>query len=1095
MEYKAPTNGSNPFGGALNGAILVARYSGGKDIFGLTPGGNGQITGTLTGIAGFTGFNDPLDLTEDNSVGNIYVVEYGGQKLTLLRPIAPGGHAIVDKTTLYYNDVKGAAASPVQTITLTNTGNAPLALPSDGLSVSGTDAGSFLMVTKPTLPMTIPVGGSITVSVDYKPASTSALGIHTATLIIKTNDPSSPTINIALRGLTTAGTGGQNEPSLQRILDLYQIPVVTGDSNPADTNLYSPTEPLLPNNDEQVIQELTKANGAAPVRIVPLDAFAGGSPVVRFGYYSPGTAASKTELLTINAADAQSVNPTIVPTAALTPAAGAAGWQFDPGSKDFGLYSTFPLFGNTAYSEDALNTTELTVPNRRKVHFYPMKDAAGNVVPNAYVFASEDYINDPTPAANGNPPGAYDTNDFVGVIYNVQPANTTGGVIGLENTDGAPAPDRMIFNRIQIQPPDPKTNPDGSILQPPNNVVHDIGVERIHNASMTPLTINSLSVSGPWVIVNAPAAGTVIPAGGSLDVTLQFVAQSEPAHDHNETNGPYNPNFGGLWSGALTINSTDVSQPVTTVTLKGWWQYKSEDDMEPSLQTIVNDMFGYSTNLQSAGQSLDTGGNIQAVGEEVLSAYWTRADANLPVSAQQLGAWHGQGNDEALRYFTRSSNPNSTTAPSSQTLFTQAGADSQSMFPLTTTGAAAIGNFPTATASGNFGFRIQATYSDEKYNTPEGTDPTKRYGHRMRFYPVRDASGRVVPNTYLLCFDYYSIDTTTGAYNSNNDYQDLIFLVKNLKPSAPAIVTGLTAQPANGGIQLNWNASSTVTDPLVTGYNVYRSTSAGGTYVKITSAPVTSASYLDLTAPTSQTSYYKVTAVNNFSGESAQSAGASALRSPDTTPPAAPTGLAAASAAGGIQLGWIGNTEPDLAGYRIYRSNTAAGTFLPLNGGSLATANSFLDTSNQVGDHWYYEISAVDLSGNESGLTAPVDATRADMTPPAAPANLAVTSQTTGVRLDWSANVEPDLAGYRVYRGSSQAGPFTLVSGSTLLTAVTYTDTAVSPGVVWYYQITAVDTRGNESAASATMSGARLNSAPRARRLRWSPRPRPGRSR
>jgi glucose/arabinose dehydrogenase len=74
---------------ALKGKILIARYSGGKDIIAMTPAeATGEITEFITGIDGFTHFYDPLDLTEDPATGYLYVAEYGGKRITLLRPVA-----------------------------------------------------------------------------------------------------------------------------------------------------------------------------------------------------------------------------------------------------------------------------------------------------------------------------------------------------------------------------------------------------------------------------------------------------------------------------------------------------------------------------------------------------------------------------------------------------------------------------------------------------------------------------------------------------------------------------------------------------------------------------------------------------------------------------------------------------------------------------------------------------------------------------------------------------------------------------------------------------------------------------------------------
>jgi hypothetical protein len=81
IEYK-----SNTFAGALRGKLLITRYSGGDDVIVLTPGPNGNIAESITGITGLTGFIDPLDIIEDPRTGNLYVAEFGGQKMTLLRP-------------------------------------------------------------------------------------------------------------------------------------------------------------------------------------------------------------------------------------------------------------------------------------------------------------------------------------------------------------------------------------------------------------------------------------------------------------------------------------------------------------------------------------------------------------------------------------------------------------------------------------------------------------------------------------------------------------------------------------------------------------------------------------------------------------------------------------------------------------------------------------------------------------------------------------------------------------------------------------------------------------------------------------------------
>ncbi len=72
------------------------------------------------------------------------------------------------------------------------------------------------------------------------------------------------------------------------------------------------------------------------------------------------------------------------------------------------------------------------------------------------------------------------------------------------------------------------------------------------------------------------------------------------------------------------------------------------------------------------------------------------------------------------------------------------------------------------------------------------------------------------------------------------------------------------------------------------------------------------------------------------------------------------------------------------------------------------------------------------------------------------------------VTVAWSANTEADLAGYNVYRATSSpvATTGTPLNGGTLLTTPIYTDTTAANAATYVYVVTAVDTAGNQSAAS-----------------------------
>ena len=120
------------------------------------------------------------------------------------------------------------------------------------------------------------------------------------------------------------------------------------------------------------------------------------------------------------------------------------------------------------------------------------------------------------------------------------------------------------------------------------------------------------------------------------------------------------------------------------------------------------------------------------------------------------------------------------------------------------------------------------------------------------------------------------------------------------------------------------------------------------------------------------TYYYVVRAVDTFDNESGNSNQASATPT-DTIPPAAPTGLSASAGNQTVSLDWSNNGEADINGYNVYRSTTSGGTYTRLNGTLLGSSN-YTDNSVTNGTTYYYVVTAVDTSSNESTNSGEVSA-------------------------------------------------------------------------------------------------------------------------
>lgn len=88
--------------------------------------------------------------------------------------------------------------------------------------------------------------------------------------------------------------------------------------------------------------------------------------------------------------------------------------------------------------------------------------------------------------------------------------------------------------------------------------------------------------------------------------------------------------------------------------------------------------------------------------------------------------------------------------------------------------------------------------------------------------------------------------------------------------------------------------------------------------------------------------------------------------------PAVPVSLVATANAESVKLEWSANTETDLEGYNIYRSETAGGPYFTI--ARNVKTNSFVDNSTTINGQYFYVIKAVDKSLNRSPYSVEVSA-------------------------------------------------------------------------------------------------------------------------
>ena len=157
----------------------------------------------------------------------------------------------------------------------------------------------------------------------------------------------------------------------------------------------------------------------------------------------------------------------------------------------------------------------------------------------------------------------------------------------------------------------------------------------------------------------------------------------------------------------------------------------------------------------------------------------------------------------------------------------------------------------------------------------------------------------------------------------------------------------------------------------LTGYKVYTSeTGAVGSFALAGESVEPNFRFSDFRF--GKTYYFKVRAMFSAAGSKSESAASrvASVTPRNIYPPSPPVGLSAIYAANAVELIWQANSEPNLAGYNVYRREPGA-AFVRLNK-SVLRAPVFRDATVVPGRKYYYVVTAQDLTGNESALSSPV---------------------------------------------------------------------------------------------------------------------------
>ncbi|ADQ45037.1 glycoside hydrolase family 16 [Caldicellulosiruptor kronotskyensis 2002] len=210
---------------------------------------------------------------------------------------------------------------------------------------------------------------------------------------------------------------------------------------------------------------------------------------------------------------------------------------------------------------------------------------------------------------------------------------------------------------------------------------------------------------------------------------------------------------------------------------------------------------------------------------------------------------------------------------------------------------------------------------------------------------------------------YVTVDPVTGilaATSSTVGKNEKFIIVTPQAAGAPGNLT--ITKTLYNSVSLSWTAPLA---SVITGYNVYRSTTSGGPYTKVNDTLLTSHSYTDTKVSAGTTYYYVVAAVNARGEAYSNEVTTTTLNGPLA---AVPTGLdIVSSTANSITLTW--NEALGAEGYNIYRSTSRFGKYVKIN--STPILSTTYTDENLDRTSYYYRVTAVNENG-ETDLSEPI---------------------------------------------------------------------------------------------------------------------------
>ncbi len=249
---------------------------------------------------------------------------------------------------------------------------------------------------------------------------------------------------------------------------------------------------------------------------------------------------------------------------------------------------------------------------------------------------------------------------------------------------------------------------------------------------------------------------------------------------------------------------------------------------------------------------------------------------------------------------------------------------------------------------------------------------------------------------------------------------------------------------------------------FIKGFDIERSEKQNGIFDIIgESIPPQKRNFID-TKPSS-TNYYRIV-VQSQNGDYTKSFPV-LVQLEDSIPPASPAKIQfQISNNGSVKLNWTQNTEPDLLGYRIYRSNFKNSEFSQITSSPIVNSE-FNDSINlyTLTEKVYYKIAAIDNRFNTSAFSETIEVIKPDNVPPVPAIFKTVQAKKGKILLEWTGSVSSDVTGHELFRKSINELDWLLLKEYVQKDSLIYEDSDLIEGQSYEYRLNSVDDAGLKS--------------------------------